>query len=739
MIRFRITLFLLLLSAFIAVLSSAVPDKIAGFVLDRQTKQPLAGANIQIDGTTLGAISDEKGYFFINNMDPGSYRLRASYIGYKPDTLKIEIDDLSVKNVRLLLKPSMIQLNQVVITGSRQPENLASAAASINVMDKASIQRRGLFRLDEALQYVPGVTMVGENINIRGGSGYNRLGGSRMLVLLDEVPILTSDLGEANWNIVPITEIERMEVLKGAASSLYGSGALSGVVNMITKAPSRSLTLSLRQASGLYDEPSVPEWKWTDKALYFNRTDLSLSRSFGPVGIRLATSYHQSTGDRENGQFERWYVTGKSVVRLPFNASWTLFATYSNEDRDLFLWWLEQNRALNVPPPDRRNKISLKGFVGYTVYNQVFSPQLAGKIRFSYNQQLLALPFNIANAFTPAIGASGEIQLNWKPHSAQSISAGVDYKYDHVESDFYGRRRANSVSPYLQWIWQTFELLQLNAGLRWDNYILVGDSVEMQLSPKMGFSYQPFFGTILHGSFGRGFRAATVVERFISAGTKDFQALPNAQLQPERSTLFDFGLRQSIGENFYAEITGFYNRYENLIEPTLLTSELKAQFMNYPKARIQGIETEIRWRIWQDRLSLQASAMWMDPVELENRRPNRRRSIVSGLLSTLHEEYQAREPLLYRPKFIASFSPLFQWQNLTIGADFRYLSRLRKVAVFPLDERVPTEIWDVRCGYQWTHLQVQFIVRNAMNYNYTVSERVLGEIRNFMLILSTDF
>ncbi|MBN2356695.1 TonB-dependent receptor, partial [candidate division KSB1 bacterium] len=168
--------------------------------MDNRTRKSLAGANVQIEGTVLGTTTDVQGYFLLSNLSPDAYRLRASYIGYKSDTVTVIVKPAQVKKITFLLNSSVIELNQVVITGSRQPENLASAASSINVVDRTAIQRRNLLRLDEALQYVPGVTLVGENINIRGGSGYNRLGGNRMLVLLDEVPILTSDLGEANWN-----------------------------------------------------------------------------------------------------------------------------------------------------------------------------------------------------------------------------------------------------------------------------------------------------------------------------------------------------------------------------------------------------------------------------------------------------------------------------------------------------------------------------------------------------------
>lgn len=704
-----------LLLLLVAPLQAAADGRIVGQVLDAATGQPLPGANLQITGSVLGAMTDNRGHFTIFEVPEGKQTLRATYIGYEPAVLDFILAAGENREVVLRLKPTVIPMHQVVVTGSRQPETLASAAASISVMDRLAMRRRSLLGAAEALQLVSGVTMIGEYINIRGGSGYNRLGGSRMLVLLDEVPILTSDLGEANWNILPVTEIERMEVLKGAASSLYGSGALSGVVNMITRQPTRELSLSVRQASGLYDQPSVQEWKWTGETLHFHRTDISASKSIGPVGLRLALSRHASTGDRENGRFERWYLTGKGVWQLPNNASLSLFSTWSHEERDIFIQWLEQNRALNVPATDRGDSYSINGYVGYLVYSQLFSPRLSGKARLSFNQQLVGVPFNITSAFTPAIGVSGEGQLSWQPSPAHSLSMGLDYKFDTVESEYYGVRNANGISPYIQEIWKVSNLLHLNAGLRWDTYQLVGDSLEYQVSPKIGFSYQPAYGTILHGSFGRGFRAATVVERFITAGSKDFKALPNPDLEPERSILFDIGVRQTIDERVYLEATYFFNRYANLIEPTLLASQLAAQFVNYPVAYIQGIETELRTRFWRDRITLQASATWMDP-----------------------RDKQSGGPLLYRPRFIASISPNLQLGRFTAGADYRYVGRVEKVAVYPLDERVPAKIWDVRLGWRLQNWDFQFIVRNALNYNYTTSERVLGEIRSFMFAISGE-
>ncbi len=695
-------------------LSAAVTGTIKGTLRAVDTKGFLPGANVFIENTFIGSGTDEKGNYTIR-IQPGSYTIKASFMGYGTQTANITVRANQTVIHDFILAPTTLQTEQIVVTGSRQPETLASAASSINILGQRDIKRRNAFRIDDALLSVPGVTIVGENVNIRGGSGYNRLGGSRSLVLLDGVPILTSDLGTANWNILPVTEIEHMEVLKGAASSLYGSGALSGVINIFTKMPSNDLSVSFRQSAGIYDEPSVPEWKWTNESLYYQRTDVSLSDSYGPVGLRLAVSHHKSTGDRQNGFFERWYFTGKSHIQLPGQSTLTLFSTYSIDDRELFLQWLEQDQALKVPPTELGNRYTIDGFVGYAVFNKLFSPTLSTKARLSYNQQLVGVPFNITSAFTPALGLSGEAQVNWKPHPDHSLSMGVDYKYDEVESQYYGQRYANGISPYLQEIWQITNLLQINTGVRLDTYTLVGDSTEWQASPKIGASYQPLLGTVLHASWGMGFRAATVVERFISAGSSDFKALPNPDLMPERSKLFDIGVRQNIGKKAYAEVTFFNSTYKHLIEPTL-KSDLTAQFLNYPRARITGVEAEMRWDLWQDHIKLQASATYMDPKDLET-----------------------DEPLIYRAKFLGYISPGLYYGPFALEADYRYMSEIKKVAVYPLDEKVPTKIWDIRLNYRWNALTFQIQIKNALNYNYTVSERVLGEIRNFMFSVSGDF
>ena len=703
--------------------SSKETAAIVGQITDRKTGESLPGANVIVENSLVGASTDSDGRFRISKAPVGLQTLRVSYVGYSAERVKLQVKKDSTHVIHIALSTSAIVFDQVIVTGSRQAEDLNAAANSVSVLSKSEVRQRNRFRIDEALQTIPGVELVGENVNIRGGAGYGLLGlaGSRVLMLIDDVPVLTSDLGRANWDILPVTELERVEVLKGAASVLYGSGGISGVINIITQQPTTTPTFAFRQSVGIYSDPSIPEWQWTGRTLNFSRSDVSYSNTFGRVGLRLAVSRHTSTSDRENGDFNRWYVMAKPVIQFNDGSNLTMFATYSHDARGFFFQWRDQNHALTTNFPDR---IEVDGFALSARYNKVFSPGFAMKARLSYNSQLIGLPFNLTKNFDPALGLSGELQGNWLPHENHTLTFGVDYRRDIVNAVYYGKHQGNAIAPFVQETWEVSDKWQLNAGVRYDSYFLVGDSAETQISPKFGTSYNPFAGTFFHASFGRGFRAPSIAERF-SAASGNVNLLSNAELAPERSTLFDIGVRQRIGSNLSFEVAAFSNEYFDLIELAQISDQrLEFQFRNCPHARIQGLETEMKLRLWNDRIGLHANATWLDSKSLE-----------ADPFCNLAEG----DPLPYRPKFSAFISPSLTLGAFNIEADYRYVSRFERVSLFPLDERVPQKILDLRAGFKWKQYTFLFQTKNAANYNYTIVEQNLGEIRNFSITLSGEF
>ena len=257
-IKYLIIILLFALTSYFISVNAAPGPKgsIEGVVLSQDTGKPLPGVNIQIMGTFLGASSDLKGNYMIRNVPPGTYTLRFSMIGYaKHQSEKVVVRTEAKTRVSATLKETVIGMNPVVVTASKRKQDMTVTPHSISIVSKAELIERVPLRLDQALETVSGVYFIEGSISIRGSSGYTRGIGSRVLLLIDGVPMNISDTNEINWNVLPIFDVEQIEIIKGAGSALYGSNALGGVVNVITHEPSSQGSFKVRTTGGLYDQP----------------------------------------------------------------------------------------------------------------------------------------------------------------------------------------------------------------------------------------------------------------------------------------------------------------------------------------------------------------------------------------------------------------------------------------------------------------------------------------------------
>lgn len=687
---------------------------IRGHVVDEGTGEALVGANVRLEGTLLGAVAGTGGWFEISRLATGKYFVSVTFIGYRGKRTVVEVQAEAATTLELRLESAPIQLEQVVITASKRQEDLQEAVNSVSVLPAREIERRNYLRVDKALESIPGVNLTAENVNIRGSTGYSRGAGSRVLVLLDGVPALTSDLGAMNWDILPVTDVERVEVVKGAGSALYGTFALGGIINIITKPPTPEGRLGIRLSAGVYDDPYEPEWKWTNRTLHFNRTDLSYSRQIGKLGLRLSVGRHESTGDRVLGHFQRWNATGKFTWSFNNGSLLTFFGAYSRDHRGEFIQWKDQNNVYEAPAEDLGNRLKLNGATFYVNYRTPLSSKLALTTRVSVVRQLMGNQFNVSGDFQPAVGSGAEIQATYLPHPKHAVVTGIEYHRDGAESRHYGRHEAYTLSPYVQETWKPLEALQVSGGLRFDYYHLINGETLHEVSPRLGVSFRPFSGTILHAAAGRGFRAPTIAERFVHFEF-GFHVIANPDLKPEQSISYDVGVRQQCGDRAYAEVTAFSTSYRELIDPTP-DATFTVKFLNFPRARIQGIETAGAITFLNNHLRVEATATWMDPHDL-----------------TLDA------PLQYRPRFIAFVTPSLSWGAWTLEADYRFASRLEVVRVYPDDQRVVQKQLDARFLYRLNRLTAQVAVRNLLNYNYAQIERNMNEVRNFAVGLQFEY
>jgi iron complex outermembrane receptor protein len=762
MLRFRYTFFKIVTLCFGIVLIlfpyyAIAQDfgEIRGRVRAASNNEALPGANVQVQGTVLGGMTDVDGNFLIKRVAPGSYTLRVSFIGYQTASASVRVRADSAARANFLLQATTLEIANVIVTASRQPEEIQNAVVSVSALTTTEALRRNPLRVDAALESIPGVNLVNENVNVRNSTGYTRGLGNRVLVLLDGVPVLTSDLGNMNWDILPVTDFERIEVIKGPSSALYGSFALGGVINIITKAPQPQGRFSIRTSLGVYDKPYESEWRWTDRMLNFNRVDLSYSRQFGKLGMRVSFGRHESTGDRQNKHFQRWNGTGKLTWTFNDNSELTFFGAYARDRRGEFVEARRDNPYL-VPLEFLPYRTFLDAYTFYAQYRRPLNDWLEMKWRASYVRQLTGNHYKVAGDFQPAQGPGADWQLHAQLDSSMSFAVGVEYHYDFAEQRDFGRHFASTISPYFQQIWQPRPNLRFTAGLRYDHYYLLpgpaeqtqfvnrvpvinlfpNGKEEQYVSPQFGASYELAGGTVLHSAFGWGIRIPALGERFLQFDVP-IRFAPNANIMTERSTSFELGIRQRIGIAANLEVTAFSNHFRDLIEPVFVAdaTSFYATLVNIPRARVQGIEASGKFQLWQNRIDLDASATWTNPVIRKVKQ-----------VSAVPIRFQAGERLSYRPRLIAYVSPSLnfdfaQFGAISLQADYGFASKLlqEQVQLYKDDQRVAKHLLDLRLLYYSQGLTAQLAVRNVLRYSYTQVERNLNEARNLTLGLMWEY
>ena len=237
----RATLFLLF-GLFWSLTANA--QTLKGVVLDAETNEPLIGVNIsykRISGKTNGTISDVDGQFELA-LPGGATDVVFSYIGYDNELLPVIVNRNEIKNCRVQTQPQSTMLDNVVISAGRFEQKLSDITVSMDLLKASDIARQPPTDLSSSLNTLPGVDINDKQPSIRGGNGWTYGVGSRSLVLVDGMSVLSSGNGIINWNVVPLENIEQVEVIKGASSVLYGSSALNGVIHIRTRRPNLTPT-----------------------------------------------------------------------------------------------------------------------------------------------------------------------------------------------------------------------------------------------------------------------------------------------------------------------------------------------------------------------------------------------------------------------------------------------------------------------------------------------------------------
>jgi len=296
--------FILLLLLFVPSFSSTCQQTgiIHGNVYDRITGENLTGATILIRENT-GSTTDENGYYQLE-LFIGKAILKFNFIGYQEFSHELVIKDNDTILLDVFLELSRELLDEIVISASRFEQKLSDITVSMEVLKPRLIRESNPSSLDAVLNQIPGLDVMDGQASIRGGSGFSYGAGSRILVLVDDLPILSADAMDVKWGFLPIENVSMVEVLKGASSVLYGSSALNGVIHFRTKYPNFSPQTRINIHTGIYTKPAREEmvW-WTNNPIYMG-VDISHAQKTEKLDMVASLNYFANQGYREK-EFEQ--------------------------------------------------------------------------------------------------------------------------------------------------------------------------------------------------------------------------------------------------------------------------------------------------------------------------------------------------------------------------------------------------------------------------------------------------
>ena len=570
-----------------------------GRIIDAKDSEPLIGVNIQTQDH-LGTVTNINGEYQLN-LKPGNYNVIFKYIGYNKITKKISVQENQVIKINLELFEDINQLEEMVISASKYEQKLGEVSVSMSIIKPELIENKATRDAESIIEQVPGVQINENQASIRGGSGWSYGAGSRVLVMVDGMPMLAGDANDIKWSAIPLENISQIEVLKGASSVLYGSSALNGVINIRTKYPKDEPITKINISNGFY-MPGYGKRKGTsliggDSILdkRGGQTWWNSPRGYAQGNFTHLRKINENSELVLGGSFmkDQGYRLGSNDQRIRVNGGWKHFSkkynglSYGinlnnnfNKSTTFFLWASADsvlhtlggtNDSTTTMSTSSTSRIMIDPYISYISEN-------------GNEHQLKTRLFRTDNKNNTNQGASSdyyfsEYQFQKKFNNKLTLTSGAMSSYTLVKSQLYGDHNSTNIAGYLQGDrkWNKFNI---TAGMRMEYFKI--DSVQSRgklfnadlnipFQPvfRFGATYQPMEYTFLRASYGQGYRFPSIAEKYISSAVGPLNVFPNPNLEPEYGWSAEIGMKQGFKiKNFkgYFDVSGFVTRYTNMME-----------------------------------------------------------------------------------------------------------------------------------------------------------------------------
>ncbi|MBA2407230.1 MAG: TonB-dependent receptor [Chitinophagales bacterium] len=683
--------------------SIAQQGTITGTVQDAASNEILIGVTISLNNGA-GTVTDNSGNYSLQ-LNAGSYAAEYTYLGYEKQQRSVLIEEGITQTLDIKLKQVSNELNLVVVTASKYEKNITKETVSMEVLSSDFINNSNAVEISEAIEKVPGLNIIDNQANVRGGSGFSYGAGSRVLVLVDGIPELTGDAGDVKWEFLPVENLSQVEVIKGASSVLYGSSALNGVINLRTRYPSSTPETRITAFEGIYENPADKSkaW-WGNQQPYFGGANFFHSRKFGSFDLVVGGNINHEQSYHEGEYHLRGRINGntryrfKNIDGLSAGLNFNIMNYHSGT---YFLWADDTtgaykalgglDSATTTVSEGINTRMTLDPFITY------FSPNGDHhdlKLRYFYTE-------NDNNTDQGSVSKYyyGEYQVQKKFAFEMNWILGASASYSDVASELYSNHFASNVAAFMQ-LDKTFGKLVIVAGVRYEIFRV--DTARGNSKPvfRAGLNYELGKTTFLRGSFGQGYRFPSIAEKFINTSIAALKVFPNPDVQAEKGWSAEIGIKQAfklskwIG---YLDLAAFIQRYSDLIEfkfgyyhPNPIPGEYDLNYLgfksiNIDNASITGSEFSVigEGSLLGIQTNLLAGITYIHPINIDQQ------NFIDSLLTSdpslslnVADSLKQTAILNYRFKTSIKFNIDQSYKKFSWGFEARYNSFMTNVDPF---------------------------------------------------------
>lgn len=568
----------------------------SGKVTEASNGRSLQGASVRLEGTTIGTATDRDGRFVLKNVPEGEYVLRVTFTGFESvrEQVKSSREDLLFP-----LKALPVHLNQVVITGTGTHHRLKDSPVPIEVISGSELRKAGLVKLDDALRmqnpsFNFSTTAMGDYTTMNG------LQNDYVLILVNGKKLAGDISGNTDLRRIDMNRVKRIEILKGAASALYGSEAMGGVVNIITEEPKENLLL-------LSHTRIAEEGQFTQNlSADVNAGKFSSHTSYQRLqaGGWQASPYETDDDDprgyvetvkQASNRFRSDVFNQKfgfaPVKNLELYAEGSYYQRHVYRPVKAYAYDMDyQDYTLGIGAKYLLNK---RSYISLDLYNDNYENEYdyikdSGKKK--EGDKVLNLRQHYYNGNLKGVFALGRLN---------KLSAGLEFREDRLKSPDAGieeTKGADTWALYAQDELKLFGRLQIVAGLRYTHHEAFGD----RLSPKASvmLSAGDFNFRVNYAS---GFRAPDMKQLYYKKIKGSTLSIGNPDLDPETSNYYSANIEYA-GQRFNMSVSGYINKVDDLIstkkvdlEPGDKEDGIKTRklYVNLNDATLKGVEVNL--------------------------------------------------------------------------------------------------------------------------------------------------